>query len=752
MKKTLLLSFTLLITFLVQASTYNMRALGADATGKKSCTKLINETIKKAAKDGGGTLYFPAGTYLTAAIHLESNITIDIESGATLLFSDKFEEYLPFVKIRWEGVFMNSLSPLFYAANKENITIKGRGKIDGNGFNWWKESRRIISEIRANGNTLETNELQQMWLDANKDVSVSPYYENTMKRKFFRPPFIQFFECNNIHIEDITIVNSPFWTINPVGCNDLVIDGVTIYNPSKNPKGHNTDGINPESCSNVRISNCFISVGDDCITIKSGRDQDGRDYGKPCENLTITNCVMLAGHGGVVIGSEMSGGVKKVTISNCVFDGTDAGIRLKASRGRGGVVEEIRVNNIVMNNIQKNAFIFNLFYDKDSKEEPVSERTPVFRNIHISNVTGSNVQQVGFLLGISEMPVSEISFSNINMTAQKGFTAETGKNIQFHNVDLSVKEGASFAFKNCEDVVLDNVRAKAPLPNQSIVELDHVNNVLVNNCFQLTPADIFITTTNSNVIWGNNFFSNVKKPVIANTRILTIGDSTMANYDEEQYSGEKEQRGWGQLFPRLVTGTTVVTNAAKNGRSSKSFYYEFWNELKETVQRGDYVFIQFGHNDEKSDGLDSDENDKTQRGTAAWGQYQKYLTKYVEDVRAKGANPVFFTPVVRRAFNKNNISINDKGLHNLSSICGNDSTMNYPLAMRVLAEKLSVPVVDMTKLTRELVEAYGPKKSKEVIYVNVDDTHLKEQGALLFAKLAVADLQKQGILTTNLKK
>lgn len=133
--------------------------------------------------------------------------------------------------------------------------------------------------------------------------------------------------------------------------------GVTIYNPSKDPKGPNTDGINPSSCRNVRISDCFISVGDDCITIKSGRDADGRKYGKACENITITNCVMLSGHGGVVIGSEMSGGVRRVTISNCVFDGTDSGIRLKSSRGRGGVVEELRVDNIVMKNIQRNAFI-----------------------------------------------------------------------------------------------------------------------------------------------------------------------------------------------------------------------------------------------------------------------------------------------------------------------------------------------------------------------------------------------------------
>ena len=516
MRKLLLLTLFVISFAMLQGKTYNMQTLGADVTGKKACTALINSTIKKAAKKGGGTIYFPAGEYLTAAIHLESNITIEIESGAILKFSTKFEDYLPFVKMRWEGVFMNSLSPLFYANDVENITIKGRGTIDGQGHTWWAESKRLIDEIKANGKTLSTNALQQKWLDANKDIKVSPYYEKTLERKFFRPPFIQFLECRNILIEGITIINSPFWTINPEGCDDIVIHGVTINNPSSNPKGHNTDGINPSSCRNVRISDCFISVGDDCITIKSGRDEDGRKYGRPCENLTITNCVMLAGHGGVVIGSEMSGGVRRVAISNCVFDGTDAGIRFKSSRGRGGIVEMIRVDNIVMNNIQRNAFIFDLFYDKDSKIEPVSERTPVFRNVHLSNITGKDIKKIGYITGIEEMPVEEISFSNVNMVATEGFTAKTATNIQFHNVDFAVAKGASFAFTDCKDIILDNVRSKAPLANQPVVVLDNVQNGFINNCFQITPADIFCKMNNSTVVWGSNFMNNVRTANIEN--------------------------------------------------------------------------------------------------------------------------------------------------------------------------------------------------------------------------------------------
>ena len=497
---------------LVRADFYNMKELGADPTGRTSCTELINTTIKKGSGEGGATLYFPAGEYLTGAIRLESNITIHLESGAILKFSDRFEDYLPFVRIRWEGVFMNSLSPLIYANRAENITIQGRGKLDGRGFKWWEESLRIIREINENnGKTTTLNELQQQWREANKGIRVSPYYERTMERKFFRPPFIQFLECKNILIEGITIVNSPFWTINPEGCDDIVIHGVTITNPSSNPKGHNTDGINPSSCRNVRISDCFISVGDDCITIKSGRDEDGRNYGRPCENLTITNCVMLAGHGGVVIGSEMSGGVKKVAISNCVFNGTDAGIRLKASRGRGGIVEEIRVDNIIMNDIQRNAFIFDLFYDKDSQEEPISERTPTFRNIHISNVTGSNIKKIGYITGIREMPIEEISFNNVNLTGMEGFTANTAQNIRFTNVDFAVEKGPSFAFEDCKDIILDNIRSKKPLPQQPVADISNCNNVFITNCFPVVTTPVFCKTKASGVSWGNNFKDNVNQ-------------------------------------------------------------------------------------------------------------------------------------------------------------------------------------------------------------------------------------------------
>lgn len=504
MKRLLILFGFLMAVLLANAKIYNIVEIGADKQGFEKCTKIVNNAIEQAAAEGGGTIYFPAGRYLTGPILMKSNITLYLESGAWIQFSSDFDDFLPYVQVRYEGIFMKTFTPLIYAVGAENIAIKGEGTIDGNGSLWWSAIEEIMGDVRTNGQVTAPNKYQQLWVEQNSDLAESKYGKN----QFFRPPFIQFIECQNVNIESITIKNSPFWTVNPIGCNDVRISGITILNPEE---GRNTDGVNPSSCSNVRISDCFISVGDDCITIKSGRDQYGRDYGKPCENITVTNCVMQAGHGGVVIGSEMSGGVKNVTISNCIFDGTDNGIRLKSARGRGGVVENIRVSNVVMNNIRRIGFIFNLFYDKGTSIEPVTERTPIFRNIHISDVTGVNVEKVGMLTGIEEMPVEGISFSNISMKAKMGFIAETGNNLRFSNVDIAVEEGPSFSFANCHKVVLDDVRSDRPIKNEPIIEINASSQVLINNCYQIVPADIFSKITNSEVLFGKNFLDQVKQ-------------------------------------------------------------------------------------------------------------------------------------------------------------------------------------------------------------------------------------------------
>jgi polygalacturonase len=505
----LLCSAVLLSTASVYAqSYYNVLKYGAKNDSSRIATKAIQQAIAAAVKAGGGTVYFPSGKYLTGPIHLKSNITIYIDAGAELHFSDNFDDYLPMVPSRWEGTDVTNFSPLFYAYKAENITIKGRGLINGHGKKWWDFSEGYNEKNPRSKWQLEFDRL-------NKDI-LRPDLKGWVERGFLRPPFIQPMYCKNVLIEGITIINSPFWTVNPEFCENVTITGVTI----NNPPSPNTDGINPESCKYVHISNCHISVGDDCITIKSGKDRAGRKMAIPAENYTITNCTMLSGHGGVVIGSEMSGGVKKIVISNCVFDGTDRGIRIKSARGRGGVVEDIRVDNIIMKNIRDQAIVLDMQYAR-TQPEPVSERTPQFRNIHFSNITAHTKQAV-FINGLAEMPIEDITFNDIQFDAQTGILMKEAKNIELHKVRVNVKQGSALVAENVKDMEIDGVKTLTPLVGVPVVSLQNVQGLYLYNCSPVIGTDQFLQlkgkdTKNITVKYNN--FNHVQKPIIKDVEV-----------------------------------------------------------------------------------------------------------------------------------------------------------------------------------------------------------------------------------------
>ncbi|WP_316809932.1 glycoside hydrolase family 28 protein [Pedobacter heparinus] len=491
-------------------SYYNVLKYGAKNDSSKLATQAIKKAIDAASKAGGGTVYFPAGKYLTGAIHLKSNITIFIDAGAELHFSDNFDDYLPMVKSRYEGVDVTSFSPLFYAYKAENIAITGRGIIDGHGKKWWD----FVEGYKADQ---PRSKWQYMFDDLNKDILL-PDDPKQMKRGFLRPPFIQTMYCKNVFIEGITIRNSPFWTVNPQFSENVTIHAVTINNPGS--FAPNTDGINPESCNNVHISNCHISVGDDCITIKSGKDAPGRKMATPAENYTITNCTMLSGHGGVVIGSEMSGDVRKITISNCVFDGTDRGIRIKSARGRGGVVEEIRVDNIIMKNIKEQAIVLDLQYAKTTLE-PVSERTPRFRNIHFSNITGQ-MNEAAYLNGLEEMPIENISFNDINMEAKTGFNIWNANRIAFHNVEVNTETGPSLKAENVSSLTINGLKSYTPRVNAAVIDLKNVNDAFIYNSFPAAGTAVYLKISGEktkNITLGNNNFKHIKTPVVTEGKV-----------------------------------------------------------------------------------------------------------------------------------------------------------------------------------------------------------------------------------------
>jgi polygalacturonase len=294
--------------------------------------------------------------------------------------------------------------------------------------------------------------------------------------------------------------------VNPEFCENVTVHGVTIMNPPS----PNTDGINPESCKYVHISDCHITVGDDCITIKSGKDLPGRTKHMPAEDYTITNCTMLSGHGGVVIGSEMSGDVRRISISNCIFDGTLRGLRIKTARGRGGVVEDIRVSNIVMKNIGESAFVLDMQYTK-TKSEPVSERTPIFRNIHFSNIT-AQTKNAGYINGLEELPIEGISFNDIQIEAENGFSIQNAKNISFHQVTIQTKNGSPMKGMNVSGLEIDGFKSNTPNAPAPVLLFEKLDHAFIHSSTAIGKTVFLQLKGNENkqiTIKGNNFDKSV---------------------------------------------------------------------------------------------------------------------------------------------------------------------------------------------------------------------------------------------------
>ncbi len=420
-------------------STFNVREHGAAGDGETLDSAAIQAAIDACAEQGGGTVYLPAGQYHSGSLFLRNDITLHLDAGAALLGSENPEDY-PVIHSRWEGIHQDTHAPLIGGEHLHNIAITGRGTVNGRGGVWWKAKN-----------------------------------ENTLAHP--RPRLVSFSGCSNVLVEGITAINSPSWTINPIHCQNVNIHAITIINPADSP---NTDGINPDSCRLVRISDCYISVGDDCITIKSGTEHEHPDRYAPCRDIAITNCTLERGHGGVVIGSETSGGVKNVVISNCVFIGTDRGIRIKSRRGRGGTIEDIRVSNLVMDGVLC-PFTMNLYYHigergnlnvSDKNPRSVNNGTPRLRRMHFSHITAREVKHAaGFLYGLAEMPLEDISLSDISISisdeadsgypemaddipsmSQAGLFIRNARRLRLDHVEVTGQQGPAFDIDDSTEV------------------------------------------------------------------------------------------------------------------------------------------------------------------------------------------------------------------------------------------------------------------------------------------------------------
>ncbi|HPG39919.1 MAG TPA: glycoside hydrolase family 28 protein [bacterium] len=377
-----------------------LTSFGATGDGISDCTEAFRLAIDACHQAGGGRVVVPAGRYLTGAIHLSSNVNLYISENATVLFDQDPHKYLPPVYTRWEGIECMNYSPLVYAYGKENVAVTGKGVLDGQADNehWWPwkgHSEYGWDEQEAH----QDKARQQLFAMSGEDVPVEKRIMG--EGSYLRPQFIQFYNCKNVLIEGVTITNSPMWLIHPVLGENIIINDVKLIS-----HGPNNDGCNPESCRNVVIKNSYFDNGDDCIAIKSGRNSDGRRVNIPCENIVIHNCMMKDGHGGVVLGSEISGNARNIYVQDCIMDSPNLErmLRIKTNSLRGGIIENIFMRNITVGQVAEALIRVDLNYE----EGDAGSHVPVIRKIHISHVTSNKSKYVLWLDGYDRSPVSDI--------------------------------------------------------------------------------------------------------------------------------------------------------------------------------------------------------------------------------------------------------------------------------------------------------------------------------------------------------
>jgi polygalacturonase len=393
----------------------------------------INNAITACAEAGGGVVLVPEGVFHTGPIVLKSNVNLHLAEGAVLKFSPEASLYFPAVLTRWEGIDCYNAHPLIYAYEAHNIGITGTGIIDGSASsdNWWAKSGAERYGYREGQISQRTGRPKLLHFEQNQ----TPVEERVMtEADGLRPQLINLYGCTRILIESVHLINSPFWVIHPLLCDQLTVRNVDVHS-----HGPNSDGCDPESCANVLIEGCTFDTGDDCIAIKSGRNNDGRRWNRRSENIIVRRCKMVDGHGGVVIGSEISGGYRNLFVENCEMDSPelDRVIRIKTSNCRGGVVENVFVRNITVGQCKEAVLKINLLYDP--KEQCRREFPPVVRNVHLDNVISKKSEYGVLITGLDGMEnVYDVSVSNSRFDGVAKGNAVTGaRNVTYHNLYIN---------------------------------------------------------------------------------------------------------------------------------------------------------------------------------------------------------------------------------------------------------------------------------------------------------------------------
>jgi polygalacturonase len=444
--------------------------------GKTKNTTTIARAIESCAKSGGGRVLIPPGIWLTGPIELKSNIDLHLAAGANLLFSRDFDDY-PLTITDYEGQQAVRCTSPIWGNDLRNVSITGDGVIDGSGDAWRPIKRKKLAPdewkklIASGGAVDDAGKIWYPTVAALKGEAINqklrsrglPLRGEDYKeaRDALRPNMVKIARSQNIVLDGPTFKNSAAWNVHLLLCENVTVNNVKILNDWN---AQNGDALDMDSCKDVTVKNSFFDAGDDAICIKSGKDEAGRARGVPCENITIENCTVLHGHGGVTIGSEMSGGVRNVRVSNCLFRGTDIGLRFKTTRGRGGVVENIDIANIVMYDIRCEAISLNMYYwiSGEPVPEPVSERTPTFRDFTIRNVVCHGANRALEIRGLPEMPVERIHLENIRIKAARGAAIDDAKDISIAGLKLDIADGAAIECRKVRNLKMEGVDSNGP--------------------------------------------------------------------------------------------------------------------------------------------------------------------------------------------------------------------------------------------------------------------------------------------------
>ncbi|MBD0379527.1 glycoside hydrolase family 28 protein [Paenibacillus sedimenti] len=470
---------------------------GAVGDGMTDNSEAFRQAIEACAAAGGGKVVIPAGIWLIGPLALRSKLEIHAEAGALVLFSKRFDDY-PLIMSSYEGrPGIRCQSPLD-GEGLTDVAITGEGVFDGGGEAWrpvkkWKMSEPQWKQLIESGGILD--DTGQWWPTAaamrGRAVAERLQQEGIVDaaayqviRDYLRPNLLSLRNCKRILLDGPTFQNSAAWCLHPWASEHVVIRNVMVRNPWF---AQNGDGLDLDSCRYGIVENCSFDVGDDAICMKSGKDEAGRELGIPCEYITIRGCRVYHGHGGFVIGSEMSGGVRHVHVSDCTFIGTDIGLRFKSARGRGGTVEHIAIERIYMRDIQGEAISFHMFYAgkegsgaAEEESMPVSVETPVFRHIDIRNITCAGAQTALLVNGLPEMPLEGLSVNNMIVSSERGIVCNNVTNLSLRNLKLRKVQGPLLQVHQCQDVILDQVSDEGA-EDELVVSGKKTKNIEWNN-------------------------------------------------------------------------------------------------------------------------------------------------------------------------------------------------------------------------------------------------------------------------------